>query len=189
MTRSRVAAWVFCAVAAVQVAVPASRVVCYERTLREGKVFKLRTAPVDPEDAFRGRYVALSYETAVVPWVGGGEAPVGGAAYARLATQPDGFAKLVDATRDPPTNGDFLRVRVRYDTDGGARVGIAPEFDRFYMDENLAPGAERAYTAHNLRGGTRDAYVTVRVLDGVGVIEQVWLGDQTLAEAARASAR
>ena len=53
---------VFIIVAAIQAAVPGSMVWKREHTLREGSVWKFRTAPVDPVDAFRGRYVALQFE-------------------------------------------------------------------------------------------------------------------------------
>ena len=42
-------------VAAAQLAVPAWMIAGRELTLREGQVFKFRTRPVDPADAFRGR--------------------------------------------------------------------------------------------------------------------------------------
>ena len=53
---------VFALVGFAQLAVPASLIWKRERTLRQGHVWKFRTAPVDPVDAFRGRYVALEFE-------------------------------------------------------------------------------------------------------------------------------
>ena len=52
----------FAIVVAVQLAVPAWMIVDHERTLAKGQLFKFRTRPVDPADAFRGRYVWLSLE-------------------------------------------------------------------------------------------------------------------------------
>lgn len=48
--------------AAAQLAVPASMIVQRETVLTQGRVYKFKTAPVDPVDAFRGRYVALRFE-------------------------------------------------------------------------------------------------------------------------------
>ncbi|MGH8446703.1 MAG: GDYXXLXY domain-containing protein, partial [Solimonas sp.] len=45
-----------------QWAVPATLAVQSEMTLRSGARYYFRTAPVDPADAFRGRYVALNFE-------------------------------------------------------------------------------------------------------------------------------
>src|ERR1700676_3280082 len=54
--------FVFGLVGLAQLAVPASLIWKREQTLRRGSVWKFRTAPVDPVDAFRGRYVALEFE-------------------------------------------------------------------------------------------------------------------------------
>ena len=40
----------------------ASTIYKRESVLHHGRVFKFQTAPVDPVDAFRGRYVALSFQ-------------------------------------------------------------------------------------------------------------------------------
>jgi len=48
--------------AIVQLAVPLSMINQREMTLRDGILYKFRAAPVDPADAFRGRYVALRIE-------------------------------------------------------------------------------------------------------------------------------
>jgi hypothetical protein len=46
-------------------------------------------------------------------------------------------------------------------------------FSRYYMDEDLAPKAERAVWGG--RRGQREAFVSVRVRDGVGVIEELYV--------------
>ena len=51
----------FIVVAVVQIAAPASMILRRERALDRGERFLFRTAPVDPYDAFRGRYVAPSF--------------------------------------------------------------------------------------------------------------------------------
>jgi hypothetical protein len=50
-------------------------------------------------------------------------------------------------------------------------------FTRFYMEETLAPRAEAAYSRHaNRRDRTvDDVYVSVRVKDGRGVIEDLFI--------------
>ena len=52
---------IFILVALAQIAVPASMIWKRQRTFREGRVWKFRTAPVDPIDALRGRYLALRF--------------------------------------------------------------------------------------------------------------------------------
>ncbi len=59
MSTMRIA--LFGAVALLQIGVAGSMVWQHATTLTAGRVWKFRTAPVDPVDAFRGRYVALRF--------------------------------------------------------------------------------------------------------------------------------
>jgi hypothetical protein len=51
------------------------------------------------------------------------------------------------------------------------------------MEETKAPAAEKAYRESNRRGA-QDAYVVLRVRDGAGVIENLFVGGKPIAEAA-----
>ena len=53
---------IFALAAVTQLAAPARMIWRHERTLREGRVFLFHTRPVDPADAFRGRFVWLGLE-------------------------------------------------------------------------------------------------------------------------------
>ncbi|MEA3212000.1 MAG: hypothetical protein QOE70_5057 [Chthoniobacter sp.] len=184
MSRQRLLALVFLGVALVQIALPAGRIWLYERTLREGQVFKFRTAPVDPSDAFRGRYVTLRFEASDAAWTANEPPPFGTKVWVGVAQGTDGFAHFTSASSKRPAEGDFLELRTSY---GGApgRVALELPFDRFYMEESAAPNAERLYAERNRRGGARDTYAAVRIRNGRGAIEQVFVGDKPLAEAAK----
>ena len=184
MTRPRLLALVFLIVALVQLALPAMRIRAYEQTLRDGKAFKFRTAPVDPYDAFRGRYVALRFETGDTAWSEKAPAGYGKKIFALVETGPDGFARFTSASSKRPTGGDYLEAKSGYGA-GDKHVRVEVPFDRFYMTEKLAPKAEQAYREHSAARGERDAYAIVRIHNGLGVIEQVFVGDKPLAEAAR----
>ena len=56
----------FALFAMISVAAPLSIAWKYENTLRNGRQFMFRTKPVDPYDAFRGRYVTLAFEDGFV---------------------------------------------------------------------------------------------------------------------------
>ena len=62
MDKKKILLVLFILVAIVQISFSASMIINREITLKSGKQFKFRTAPVDPYDAFRGRYVALTLE-------------------------------------------------------------------------------------------------------------------------------
>src|SRR5436190_844775 len=52
---------IFGVVVLAQLAVPAAMIWQREQTLNHGRVWKFRTAPVDPVDVIRGRYIALRF--------------------------------------------------------------------------------------------------------------------------------
>ena len=186
------AAVVLCAL---QAAVPAGSIVRYEKTLRDGKPIKLRVEPVDPADAFRGRFVAilptLIAPTDSIPGAEGIEA-WRWRGWAILEPDADGFARVVRVTDVRPEGADALRVRYggpawdRVDGEEPRLIGerLVSELDRYYMNERRAPAAEAAYREHASRA-KNDAWIAVRLRDGVGVIEGLYVDGRPIEEAAR----
>ncbi|MBW7907813.1 MAG: GDYXXLXY domain-containing protein [Kiritimatiellae bacterium] len=169
--KKRIAIGVLLVVAAVQLAVPALMVQGRERTLREGEAFRFRTQPVDPYDAFRGRYVALSAEQFTI----NSDMPMkkrGGRerVYASLTTDADGYGAVSSVSRDAPTTGAYIRATVWSVGDG--KVLVRLPLERFYLPEDEAPAAEAAYRTANSRGA-RAADIVVRVRKGDAVIEDL----------------
>lgn len=157
-----------------QLAVPASMILKRERTLAHGQAFKFRTAPVDPYDAFRGRYVALGFDQRSVAAPPGHDFARGQTVHVRLEEDADGFATFAEALRDRPDPAPYLTTKIQYV--GGDLVHLRLPFDRFYMDENEAPAAEQAYRQNSVRSN-RNAYVQVRIEKGFGVIEDLYVDD------------
>jgi len=174
-------------VALVQLTVAGGAIIRSETALRSGEVFRFRIQPVDPVDAFRGRYVAIRFALDRAPAPDGLEVVPRQWVFVPLLVDDDGLAAFGPAALEPPASGAYLRLRsggIYPDEDGLRRVWVSLPFNRYYMDETLAPEAERA--VWNRRGGRRDASVTVRVRKGVGVIDELYIGDvpihQWLAE-------
>jgi uncharacterized membrane-anchored protein len=185
--KARILFGIFAVVALAQLSVPASMLWHRQRALSEGRAFKFKTAPVDPEDAFRGRYVALRFEEQQAPWKDKEPATNGQKVYAVIETGTNGFARIAWATAQQPTGGDYIQTHVSWVEPKG-EVHLSFPFDRFYMEESLAPNAEKAYREHNRRT-QQDAYAVVRVLDGLGVIENLYVGGKPIAEAARTAGK
>lgn len=187
----------FILICATQLGVPASMIHQQQKILSVGKVYRFKTAPVDPADPFRGRYVAVRFEaecldSTVEPqrladrtwW------------YAQLQINDDGYTKLHSLSRDAPPK-EHLRIKLaEWGCENGQRRVLLP-FDRYYMDEALAPAAESAYLALN-RGTAPDsanpghdprrpAHVTVRVLDGKAALEELYLDGKPVSEYLRTS--
>ena len=162
-----------------QLAVPAAMILKRERTLAHGQAFKFRTAPVDPYDAFRGRYVALGFDRNSVAAPPGHDFARGQTVHVRLAEDADGFATFAEVLRDPPDAAPYLTTKIQYV--GGDLVHLRLPFDRFYMDENEAPAAERAYWKYSA-SSNRNAYVQVRIEKGFAVLEDLYVDGTPIRE-------
>jgi len=172
----------FVSVVMIQIAVPVSMIVKREAALKHGMVFRFETQPIDPYDAFRGRYVALRVRVNSVPAPQGVKLRYGQRVYAQLFTDKNGFAQVSQITMHKPESSDYLTATVS----SPARniVWLDLPIDRYYMQENAAPRAEEIYRQHSRRNA-QDAYVVVRVKDGFAVIEGLYVGGQRIEDLIR----
>jgi hypothetical protein len=168
---------IFILVALAQIAVPASMIWKRQRTLSEGRVWKFRTAPVDPVDAMRGRYLALRFEAEEFP--SQQALPYRDTVYAKLKEGADGFA-LVDQISEVPIAGDDVVQAASFGYYEG-KAHLKFPFDRLWVTEANAPAAEQAYFAHSRREKI-DAYATVRVIAGDAGIEELYIAGQPLRD-------
>jgi uncharacterized membrane-anchored protein len=177
----------FVVFAVVSVAAPLSIIWKHEATLRYGKTYKFRTKPVDPYDAFRGRYVNLSFEqdSVSVP-DSNSRFSREGILYVKLAVDADGFAKPVQVSKVPLTGDDVIIVDDAWYN--GDQLQLSYPFDRYYLPEDIAPKAEQLYWQANRRGANQQsqAYVTVKVRDGVGVLEELYIDGKPIREVIKA---
>jgi uncharacterized membrane-anchored protein len=168
---------IFLVVALAQITVPASMIWKRQRTLREGRLWKFRTAPVDPVDAMRGRYLVLRFEAE--SFTTAKALPYRGAVYVKLKEDADGFA-VVDQADETPIEGDnVIKAEILSYYDRMAHVRFP--FDRLWVTEASAPAAEKAYAEHSRREKV-DAYTTVRVTAGDAGIEELYIAGQPLRE-------
>lgn len=170
----------FVLIAAGQIAVPASLIWQRERTLKEGHAWKFRTAPVDPVDAFRGRYVALQFEAETQQISPPPYSHYGQTVFVTLRADAEGFAAIDQVLASPPEATDFIEAQLHGTT-------ISLPFDKYWVTERDAPAAEAAYLAQSTRE-KRNAFVTVRVFKGDAALEQLYLDGLPLGEYLRANA-
>jgi uncharacterized membrane-anchored protein len=168
---------IFVLVALAQLAVPGSMIWKRQRTFRAGRVWKFRTAPVDPIDALRGRYLSLRFSAEDFPRVT--SIPTTETAYVTLKEDAEGFA-IVDKISAERNAGDDVVSVDRFGTYDEKSHVVFP-FDKFWVSEADASAAEAAYMA-NSRRENLNAYVTVRVHDGDAAIEELYLAGQPLRE-------
>jgi uncharacterized membrane-anchored protein len=168
-----------------QLAIPGYMIHRQEMTLRDGRAYKFRTRPVDPYDAFRGRYVALYFEQSQAPWSGTTQIQHREKAYARVEEGPDGFAVICEVTPQPPSTGEYFKVQTSHiNRETSPRtVHFTMPFNRYYMEETKAPLAERAYRDNNRRGQSNSStYAVVRIRDGHAALEDLYVGGKPIAQ-------
>lgn len=169
--------------ACVQIAVAVSVIYQYEITLKKGTAYRFKTAPVDPYDAFRGRYVRLSVDRSV-PKPSDAAFYRGQDVYVTISEGSDGYAGFTGIATTAPPSGDYLKTTVAYSPSRSRKVLIDIPFKRYYMNEDLAPAAERAYARHSRRD-KKNAWVVVRVRNGRAVIEGLYVAGRPISEYAR----
>lgn len=178
-------AWLFAVfflVCLVQLAAPASMIWKQERALAHGQPFKIHTAPVDPYDAFRGKYVALNFREGLPKLPANIPPSFRGKVYAPVIVGEDGFARFGEAALSPPQSGPYLTLSVE---SGYPGQDLRLPFDRYYMEETKAPAAEAAYSKATR---DKDAYVVVRILDGDWAVENLFVGGKPITDALREAA-
>lgn len=186
-------------------------IIRHELTLRHGVVCRFLTAPVDPYDAFRGRYVALALAGAELGAHYSERAFARGQrVYAVICEGTNGYNTIERFAPQAEAGAVCIRTRVEdcwedyrhvpastngttqagqaqrstYVPTGRYRVRCRLPFDRYYMDEKLVPEAERAYRDAN-SGGRQDGVAVVRVWRGQAVIEDLEVGGRPIRELAR----
>lgn len=175
--RKKIIIGLFSSLILLQIAAPLSMIAKREAVLRNGTAFRFKTAPVDPYDAFRGRYVALRMEASQVRKPPGLDLRYGQKVYAQIVADEQGFAKISQITTQKPQGLPFLTAKVNYSL--ATEVFLDLPIDRYYMEEKAAPRAEQIYREHS-GGDKRDAYVLVRIKDGFAVIEGLYIGGQRI---------
>ncbi len=164
-----------------QLAITGNMVYHQQEIVDKGALYKFRTAPIDPNDPFRGKYVRLNFEVnhAVsldTTWLRNEEA------YISLDEDENGFVAVKSISRQPPANeSHYLMVKVNYVVKSTGLVYFNLPFDRFYMEESKAPKAEKIY-AEVRRDTSQVAYAEVSIFDGEGVIQDVKIDGKSLQE-------
>ncbi|MDD5571298.1 MAG: GDYXXLXY domain-containing protein [Bacteroidales bacterium] len=183
MNKKKLILTAFILVALAQLYVPAKMIFDKEDILAKGKEYKFKTAPIDPNDPFRGKYIALRYEENTFKVQNEGEWMSNETIYVILATDKDGFAKIHSVSKvKPQGNRDFVKAKVRYFTNSyDKEINIEYPFNRFYMEEYKAPVAEKAYR-EALSDSAKVTYALIRIKDGDAVIKDVLIDGISINE-------
>lgn len=171
----------FIVLAVIQLSVAAGAIIRSEIALRSGEVYRFKLQPVDPVDAFRGRYVALRLAESNAPIAETLPYLHNKRIFVPLNIDDEGFATFGPAVFSRPDAGDYLRLRcgIEHTDESGQRlVSLAIPFQRYYMPEELAKDVDRTLW----RRGQRPAWVAVRVRAGTAVVEDLYVDGRTVRE-------
>ncbi len=173
----------FILVALVQLYVPAKMIWDREDVLDTGTAYKFKTAPIDPNDPFRGKYIMLSYEETTVGVPNEQDWKVGESIYASLITDNNGFAKIKSISKTAPTdNQDFIKAKVSFVTRNGSNtLTIDFPFDRYYMEESKAYEAEINYI-QSQQDTSKTTYALVSAKNGEAVLKDVMIDGTAIRE-------
>jgi uncharacterized membrane-anchored protein len=127
--------WPFLALVVVLALVPIGIVAWKELELGGSRHVLLRVQPVDPQDLFRGEYVALSYPISRLQHA---DARPGDRVWVPLNRQPGGAWAGSRALVEEPDDGTFIRGRMG--VGGTIEYGI----ESFFVEDTTAPRYERA---------------------------------------------
>jgi uncharacterized membrane-anchored protein len=152
-----------------------------EQVLKNGTAYKLRIAPIDPGDPFRGKYITLNFEANNFPAKPGTKYYTNQTIFVALANNKDGYAVIDDVSLTKPPGKNFVEAKLAYYYEGLSSLRINYPFDKFYMEEDMAPLAETAlrFTAAD---SLRNAYAKVFVKNGEAVIENVYVDEKKLTD-------
>nr|WP_298997290.1 GDYXXLXY domain-containing protein [uncultured Allomuricauda sp.] len=173
----------FVLVALAQLYVPAKMIWNNEDVLRTGKEFKFKTAPIDPNDPFRGKYIVLNFSNTRVQipkdhnWTRGEDI------YVSIKEDEEGFVSIHSIAKEKPEGKtDFVKAKVGFITSqNNSQLNVDYPFDRFYMEEFKAPEAEITYR-ESRRDTTKTAYALVSVKQGDAVLKDVLIDGVSIKE-------
>ncbi|MBO6532832.1 MAG: GDYXXLXY domain-containing protein [Muricauda sp.] len=173
----------FVVLALAQLVIPANMIWQQEQLLEHGTEYKFKTAPVDPNDLFRGKYITLSYEASSFDVGNEMDWDHGQAVYVELTTDQKGFAKIASISHGAPDHTEaYVEGSILFVTRNGSnRVTIGYPFDRFYMEESKAQPAEVTYQTAQ-RDTTKTTYALVRVKNGKAVLKNVLIDGVPIKE-------
>ena len=169
-----------------QLYVPASMIFQKERVIAQGTAYKFRTAPIDPNDPFRGKYITLSFNETGVKVENAEEWNNADEVYVYLTTDSSGYAMIQSIAKEQPKGrNDYIKANIDYImTDTLSTVFVRYPFDRFYMEESKAPVAETIYNEAAI-DSNQVAYALVMVMNGDAVVRDIFIDDVSITEIIR----
>ena len=169
-----------------QIYIPAKMIFDKENVIDQGNEFRFKTAPVDPTDPFRGKYIVLSFEANAIQVTNADDWHQGDPIYVSLGKNDKGFAEILSVSKEKPLeNENYVNATIDFIMNDSLRnLTVRYPFDRFYMEESKAYDAEQAYM-ESTRDSMQVTYALVSVKNGDAVVTDVIINGVSVKEAAK----
>lgn len=148
-----------------------------EQVLKHGNVYHFQLQPIDPYDAFRGRYVSLFYGNQEIP--SSDSLLSGQEVYITLQRDSLGFANFKNIYTEKPTQQDYLTTNVLYFNNGLVTIEIPENMAYYYMNEQSAPEVEKLVMFPMPSDSLQEirSSADIRILNGNAVVEELYIND------------
>jgi len=162
--------------------VPGKMVYDSENTIAEGTLYKFKTAPIDPSDPMRGKYITLNFQENFFQFTDSAEWQRGEQIFVTFTTDSAGFAIPEQVYHTRPQAESYLGTFVDYvDYTYDYKVWYKLPFDRFYLEESKASQAEQIYWKAQ-RDSAQVAYAEVSIGQGQAVLKNVIINDKPIID-------
>ena len=163
--------------------VPGKMVYDSENTIAGGTLYKFKTAPIDPSDPLRGKYVTLNFQENFFQFTDSAEWQRGDQIFVTFTTDSAGFAVPEQVYHTKPHAASYLETFVDYVDiySDDYKVWYKLPFDRFYVEESKAQQAEQLYWKAQ-RDSAQVAYALVSIGQGQAVLQDVIINDRPIID-------
>jgi len=171
---------VFSIIVLAQWIVPGNMIYQEERALKEGKAYKFRTQPIDPNDPFRGKYIVLNYEinsfkASCETWTGIEDV------YVYIEEDENGYARATQVSQNKlDIEDDYVIAAKRSCYQGELRFGFP--FTTYYMEESKAYDAELTMRRSQRDSTIQTCYARVYIKGEKAVLDDVFIDDISIAK-------
>lgn len=172
----------FVAVALVQLFIPAKMIFNQEEIIEEGKLYKFKTQPVDPNDPYRGKYIRLNYNLRTFKTndsIWKRKSPI----YVYLKTDSLGYAAIEEVSPVlKEKENDYVKARVQWYENYSNELHIDFPFNRYYMKETKAYDAEVAVRNRQRDSLPDNTHALVYVKNGKAVLTDVIIDEISIKD-------
>lgn len=183
MKNKKITLLIFILVVIAQLYVPLQMMFNQEDIMKTGTEFKFQTAPIDPYDPFRGKYITLFFKEREITVQNNIKWRSGETVFATLTTNKNGFAKISSISKIRPKNNEsYIKIKISLGYPN-SKIIIDFPFNRYYMNEDIAQKAEKIYQEFSIKK-KNETYALVAVKNGEAVLKDVRINDVSIKDLA-----